>query len=520
MTFGATSEAGGPHGSRGLGRPAGLAALAAGLTTLALALLLPGTARHADSDGEARLPAGAIPVAVSIDPHRPGRPVPRRFVGLSFEVAALAQLAAYANHGNLVTLLRSLGPGVLRFGGISADTRVAWTDRLTPRPAWASAVLHASDLRRLGRLAARSGWRVLLTVGLAHYDPRAAAREAAAAKAALGSALAGIEVGNEPDAYAKHGLRTLPWGYRQYNAEVGRYRRAISRAAPGIPLAGPGVSGSRAFERWGPAEVRRQHPALLTGHHYPLGCHDTPPPTIDRLLSEHIAALENKSLARYMSVSHRSAIRLRVDEANTVSCGGKPGISDTFASALWAVGYIARTMAAGASGINLQGNPANCRGYSPLCAPTPARLAAGALSAQPEWYALLLTSALVGGRPLRTAVTSPQEQNVSVTALRGAGRMLQLVIVDGEPAGSSPAALSVHVGRSYRTSSVLALSAPAPDAVGGVRLGGRAVASDGSWRAPARPAQLPVRRGVLALTVAPASAALVTVTRTRARHGR
>ena len=44
----------------------------------------------------------------------------------------------------------------------------------------------AGELRDLRSLAARSGWRILLTIGLTHYDPRAGAREAAAARTALG----------------------------------------------------------------------------------------------------------------------------------------------------------------------------------------------------------------------------------------------------------------------------------------------------------------------------------------------
>ncbi len=38
-------------------------------------------------------------------------------------------------------------------------------------------------------------------------------------------------------------------------------------------------------------------------------------------------------------------------------------------------------MGAGVVGINLQGNPGNCGGYTPVCAPTPETLAAGALQA-------------------------------------------------------------------------------------------------------------------------------------------
>ena len=65
-----------------------------------------------------------------------------------------------------------------------------------------------------------------------------------------------------------------------------------------------------------------------------------------------------------MQVATRAHIPLRVDEANTVSCGGVAGISDTFAAALWATSYIAHTMVVGVSGINLEGNPARCTGYS------------------------------------------------------------------------------------------------------------------------------------------------------------
>src|SRR2546430_11026335 len=68
-----------------------------------------------------------LPVGVFIDAHL-GRRVPQGFLGLSFEVSRLQQVAQYSGRGNLTRLLRSLGPGLLRFGGASADTRVAWTD--------------------------------------------------------------------------------------------------------------------------------------------------------------------------------------------------------------------------------------------------------------------------------------------------------------------------------------------------------------------------------------------------------
>jgi hypothetical protein len=211
-----------------------------------------------------------------------------------------------------------------------------------------------------------------------------------------------------------------------------------------------------------------------------------------------------------MSVSRRRQTRFRMDETNTVSCGGRAGVSDTFASALWATGYITQAIAAGAVGINLQGNPANCRGYSPVCASSPAALARGALRAQPEWYALLLTRSLVGYRPLHTRIVAPTNPNLVVAALRGAGGVVKFVIVDDEPAGAPSLAVRLHAGRRLRTASVLTLSAPAPDSRSGVRLGWRAVARDGSWHA-GRLRRAAVHAGVLELEVAASGAVLVTV---------
>ena len=277
------------------------------------------------------------------------------------------------------------------------------------------------------------------------------------------------------------------------------------------------MSGSLVFESWGPALALRQRPALLTGHHYPLGCHDSPAPTVERLLSGRVRRSEDVSLRRYMAVSRASGIGFRLDETNSVSCGGAAGVSNTFASALWAADYIARAMAAGVAGVNLQGAPANCRGYTPVCARTPGLLAEGALTPQPEWYALLLTKALLGDRPIR-ATSSPARANLDGLALLDGAR-LHVLIVDDDPPGSGGSALSLHLGRGFGAARALSLTAPSPSATSGILLGGRAVAPDGTWPAPQEESLHPDHLGVLTLTASPGSATLLSVVRTRAPHG-
>jgi hypothetical protein len=458
-----------------------------------------------------RAPRGPIPVSVSVDASAPGAPVPQDFLGLSFEVASLPQIASYAADGDLVTMLRSLGVGVLRFGGVSADEQIAWTDAATPQPAWAWGALEAGSLDELGSLAAESGWRILLTLGLGHFEPEAAAREAAAAKAALGESLEAIEIGNEPDSYARHRLRSEPWTPVQYNEQVTAYRSAIEALAPGIPLAGPDSSGSSAYEGWGLSEAIYQRPALLTGHHYSLGCAEHPAPTIARLLSPPIRQLQEASFRRYMRIAQQAELPFRLDETNTVSCGGVPDISNTFASALWAVSDLTEAMSMGVSGINLEGNPANCAGYTPLCASSAEDLATGELSVQPEWYALLLARALISERPVRTILGPVDRPNVAVSTFLAADGTLRFVVVDDDPPAARGVAVHLHVGSGFHGASILSLTAPSPSALSGVQLGGRAVAPDGLWSQPAILPHAASRDGVIAVDIAPSSAALLTV---------
>jgi hypothetical protein len=453
----------------------------------------------------------AIPVSVSVDASEPGPTVPQDFLGLSFEVGSLRQIAGYSSKGDLVTMLRSLGVGLLRFGGVTADEQVAWTDAVTARPPWALSVLEGASLNQLGKLAAASGWGVMLTLGFGHYDPQAAAREAAVAKAALGSSLQAIEIGNEPEAYARHGLRSLPWAPEQYNEQVASYRAALEALAPGIPLAGPDSSGSGSYQRWGLSEAIYQRPALLTGHHYPLGCAEQPAPTIARLLSGHVRALEEQSLRRYVFIAQETEVPFRLDESGTVSCGGVPGISNTFASALWGVSYLTEAMRIGAAGINLEGNPMNCLGYTPVCAPNAEAAASGELEARPEWYALLLARSLLGESPLRTIVGPANRPNVVASAFRAPDGTTKFVLIDDDAPGARSVAMRLHVGPGYGGGTILSLTAPSPSALSGVELGGRAVAPNGIWTQPAVLPGAANKKGVITVDLAPSSAALVTV---------
>src|SRR5947199_3292385 len=125
-------------------------------------------------------PAAAVSVSVGSST---GTSLGDSVVGFSFEANVLTGTAPSA--GNLYQYMKTLGPGVMRFGGNFVDTTF-WTSKGEKQPSWAVATLTPTDLARLAKLAQATGWKVILGVNLKHPDPARAADEAAHAKAALG----------------------------------------------------------------------------------------------------------------------------------------------------------------------------------------------------------------------------------------------------------------------------------------------------------------------------------------------
>ena len=472
----------------------------------------PAGARSAAGPAAAPDPPRGTPVRVSVAARPTGAAVPADFLGLSFEVRSLPAIAGYLARGDMVALLRSLGRGVMRFGGISADEQAAWVGNGAVQPGWARVAIDEADLVGLAALARATGWRVLLTVNLGHYDPAAAALEAAAAQRLLGSYLAGIEIGNEPDLLVRKHLRGPGWGIVAYGPQARAYRAAIAAAAPGVPIAGPDPSTGVAGLSWlrTVASSPTLRPALLTDHYYPLSSCGSRP-TVSELLSPNVRRAESDMLGKALAVARAHGLALRIDETNNVSCEGEPGVSDTFASALWALDYTARAASAGVAGLNFHDLLDKTDGYSALFAPTPAALGAGALHAAPEWYALLAARALVGGRPLTAAVAGAAPGELSASAVRAPDGSVRLMLVDYDSPGSPPLAVRLRVPRGLGGGSVLRLTAPSPTATSGVLLGGRAVAPDGTFTPPSALPRVSGRAGSLAVGMPPDSAAVVTL---------
>jgi hypothetical protein len=417
------------------------------------------------------------PVArVSVQPQEAGRRIRPDFLGFSYEAPAVAGGYFDVRNHELIRLLSNLGGGTLRFGGNSVEF-TGWRRGREAKMAGERAVVTPADLNRLFAFSAKTGWRVILGLNLGHFDPKLFADEAAYAVRHGGRQLLGLEIGNEPDLFMHNGLRPQSWGYADFHREFDAYLKAIRARAPQAPISGPATCCAAGW-RWFPRFVADEHSELVfASHHiYPMSAAPGIPAnsphyaSIANMLSPELmsrVAQEARQLARVASARR---LPLRIAETNSASHGGKNGVSNVFAAALWGVDYAFTLAEQGASGLNFHGGFV-CRGYTAICR------SGGHYAAQPLYYGMLLFHAATPGRivPVRVRASA----NIAAHAVFGDDGKLSLVLINKDAARSVEARISG--AGSYTRAIVLRLEAPSLEAQTGITFGGEAVRADGNW---------------------------------------
>jgi hypothetical protein len=352
------------------------AVLVAGLALAAPVLMFMSGCGSGSSRSRAGASAHAAPLAVvTVQAGKGGRRVPFGFLGLSFEYSSVEDYAG-TNPAALdpvfVALVRNLVPGqapVLRIGGDSAD-RTWWPTPGLERPPGVKFAITDRWLAVTRALARTLHARLIAGLNLEADSPALAAAEAVALIHGIGPwATRALELGNEPDLYA-----TFPW-YRTSGGQhvtgrppgygmvglVGDFTR-FAAALPATVLAGPslgGVGWTRALGRFLTAEPRV---GLVTLHRYPLQLCYTPRssaryPTLGHLLSPAASIGLADSFAPYAALARAHGLSVRIDELNSVSCGADPAVSNTFASALWALNTLFEMVRVGIHGVNIHSFP-------------------------------------------------------------------------------------------------------------------------------------------------------------------
>ncbi len=479
------------------------------LTITALAftgLAVSGLVEVADSDQ-----ARPAPVTITVAPGAPASiAVPRSWLGLSTEYWTLPLFARHeAIFERVLRLLRVMGGGPLmvRIGGDSADHSF-WVPHTRRLPPWAFSLTPRWTASVAG-LARRLKLRLILDLNLITDSPATAGAWARAARSRLPAySIAGFEIGNEPDIYNHRfwtdltaagsvDRRALPPALTSaaYATDFAAYARVLQRAAPGVALLGPALARPSTDARWVTTLLANRPGGLaaVSVHRYPYtACarrHSSPAyPTVAGLLRPAATIGMAASLTPALRAARRAGLPLILSELNSVTCGGRPGVSDSFATALWAPSALFALLREGvrAADLHVRANTINA----------PFALGPRGLTARPLLYGLLLFVRALGAHAamVATRVQADRALRLGVWAVRSGDR-LRLVLVN-----AGPRAIRARLRLPTRgPASVQRLLAASLRARSGVTLDGQRLDRAGRWSGRAQP--LLVRSGTGGYTV-------------------
>lgn len=457
--------------------------------------------------------AAPVPARLTVQPGQLLSPIAKDFLGLSYESAQLAHPEYFsAQNAGLAGFLRALGPAVLRIGGNTSEYAM-WTPH--PSPSANSEIPEAvgpdkgrqpapitqttpQAIRNLREFVDAADWRVIYGLNLGKGTPQQAAEEAAFVSRTLGDRLICLQFGNESDLFHHNGLRPPTYSYADFAREWQSFYDAVKAHVPGARFAGPDTAGTGV---WVEEFARQFHNevVLLTSHYYAEGPPTDPSMTIERLLSPTNPRWD-KGVPMIKQAMAESHLPFRLAETNSCYQGGKQGVSNTFASSLWALDLMFQLLGFGSSGVNFHSG-----GYG-WYAPVVGTLENGFV-ARPEYYALLLFSQIVGGRMVASQLDAAQAGPLLVCrALRNAEGRLQVVAINKD--AQTSVRLAIQGNSSGERVAVQRLLAPSLQDTTDVTFAGAPVGAAGAWKA-ARTEYLPLANGAAECHIPAASAALL-----------
>jgi len=440
-----------------------------------------------------------------LDLTRTVTPIPPDFIGLGYEISSVARPELLAARNEVyVQLCRTLGStGVIRVGGNTADyaSYSALAQPVSSPETGPGSVVNDAVLRDLGTFLEATNWRLIWGLNLGRGAIEAAVEEAKAVLAATRPNLLAFEIGNEPDLFPHREIhRKKGYGYEYFLLEYRRFRDALRKSIPGIPFAGPDVAVVTSWvSRFAQDEGRDVK--LLTHHYYREG--QSPTSTIEKLLQPDPKLAP--TLVELRSASKSCGVPYRICETNSFSGGGKPGVSDRFASALWVLDFMYKLASAHCGGVNME-TGVNQLGFISFYSPI-GDDEHGHYHAAPEFYGMLAFAHGAVGELIESQLSAGSLNLAAYATLQG-HKQLCITLINKEPAFD----VSITIERllPYRIGSVRRLSAASIESSSGVSFGGATVKSDGTWHAEEEE-EIQASDGRVVLRLPAASAAVLTM---------
>jgi hypothetical protein len=357
---------------------------------------------------------------------------------------------------------------------------------------WMPQKFHAITPRAIDSLRAfldACGWTCIYGLNFGTGSPQRDAEEAAYVARALGDRLRFFQIGNEPDFYRAENnlLRPRGWDFPDYLSEWMAIARAVIDAVPNARFGGPDVGSSADWVvRFGNEAPKLLEGRLLelTGHYYAEGPPDSPEANIGNLLTRDPRIAER--MDAIMPVARAQGLGFRMAEGNSCYRGGKAGMSNALASALWGLDYMLDMGSRGCTGVNFHGGGGSVISsalgdklpgarddrdlkiarlgtfYSPI-AGNPAE----GYTARPLYEAMRAVELLAGTQLIGTEFESAGANATAYAARASNGWRVALVNKD------ATRDLTVDItlpGKTLRKGLVAKLTGPSLDAIDGIRL--------------------------------------------------
>jgi len=372
------------------------------------------------------------------------------FASFSFEISGYTEFVGpqpdtpKSSFINLLNNLRgegSKGPNI-RIGGNSAD--VSWWDPdNAPKPENITYDIQSSNLIGAANVAKLTMGSIVFDLNMRQSkSPEWAVNHVKGIEQYIGfDYVRGIEIGNEVDLFHENGIRPKDYTFEDYEAEFQMYAEAIYAA--GVPK--PRIQGATwcAYQpSWNLTEyIRRFKPLLSTisFHRYPLthcGGHIS---TIEQLLSDSSTDHQAQVIKPYSTESKAAGLPFYIGEGNSASCGGMPGVSNAYASALWAVDFLFNLASIDVKGMNFHGGgegPYTAIGYTSQNSTVP--------DVRPLYYAMWVFATATRSEPkiLASKVTSSNPM-IKVWALENSKGAKTVVLIHKDPSAKQPAAITI-----------------------------------------------------------------------------
>jgi hypothetical protein len=458
-----------------------------------------------------------------------GRRIASGFLGLSIEFGSLYPYAGAdppAPNPLFVRLIDQLSPGqppVLRIGGDSTD-RTWWPVPGMARPPWASYTLTPAWAAQARALSDSTHARLILGINLLANSLTIAAAEARGLVRGIGRRrIAAFEIGNEPELYSTQAWyyggggqpvtgRGRGYGFGAYLREVERLRSAL----PPIALAGPATGSLQWLSDLGALFAAEPGLRQVTVHRYPLNrcvANRGSPlyPTVTHLLSLSASRGLAQGMRRFVALAHRHGASFRVDELNAVTCGGEPGVSNTFAAALWTLDTQFWMAAAGADAVDVHIHPQAPANQLFTFVRRQGRWI-GAV--RPQYYGLLMfaRAAPPGARLLHIA--GPPPGRLRAWATLGLDGRIRVVLINDSLRRATAVLVRGPRASAGSVATLERLLAPGASATGGVTLAGQRFGSEtvtGTLRGRARSLTMTPAKGGYRVRLPAASAAMLTM---------